>query len=180
MVGTRVTIRYARALFELAREKKLLSQVADDLNYVLQVYQSSADFSRLLDSPVVQTADKKKIFVRLFRNKVNPLTGEFLDMVVEKGRENLLAIIIERFHELLDREQGILRGRLETAYRFSQDQLAALKKQMDKLTGKNVIIRQHVNPELLGGFIIRLEDTVIDTCIKSQLARMREAMVSGE
>ncbi len=180
MVGTRVTIRYARALFELAQEKKVLSQVADDLNYILRVYQSSKDFRQLLESPVVQAADKKKIFVRLFRERLNPLTGEFLDMVVEKGRENLLAVIIQRFHELLDREKGILRGQLDTAFRFSDSQLAALKKQMDKITGKNVIIRQHVNPDLLGGFVVRLGDTVIDTSIKSQLARLRETMVSGE
>ena len=179
MVGTRVTLRYARALFELAEERKLLSKVEQDLTELLKVYETSPDFRAILESPVIQSSKKKDIFTELFKDKLNPLTFRFLILLVTKNRENFLQIIITRFMDLLDEAKGIIRGQLFTAYPFSDQQLTTLKKRLDKITEKNVVIEQKVEPELLGGFVIRMNDTVVDTSLKNNLAKLRARMISG-
>lgn len=179
MIGSRVTKRYARALFELAREKDLLKVVQQDLSLLRQSIESSEDLRVVLESPVVQAADKRKALDKAFEKKVHPVTLRFIDLLLEKGRENLLPDIIWQFGMLADAAQGVIRGQLETAFPLNDSLLAALKRRLDRITGKNVIIQQRVVPELLGGFVVQMNDTVIDTSLKNQLARMREKLVSG-
>jgi len=180
VIGTRVTRRYAKALFELAEEQNLLSQVEHDLNSIKLVCDSSEEFGLILESPVIDVAEKKEVFARLFKDRVHPVTFRFLELLVEKNRENLLPLIIDRFLNLLDEARGIVRGQLFTAHPFTEQQLVALKKRLNRITGKEVVLHQSVKPELLGGFIIQMNDTVIDTSLKNQLIKLRDRLVYGE
>ena len=180
MHGSKVTRRYARALFELANEKNQLTQVSDDLHTIKDICKRSEDFNRLLESPVIKTSEKRRVFLKLFEKRVYPLTYFFLELLLEKNREDMLLLIIEHFMGLLDESRGIVRGDLQTAFPFTDKQLTSLKERLDHLTGKNVVLDQNVNPGLLGGFIVKLDDTVIDTSLKNQLTKMRESMISGD
>jgi F-type H+-transporting ATPase subunit delta len=167
------------ALFELAYEKNQVSEISDDLRKIQEVCTSSEDFIRLLDSPVIKVSEKKQVFSRLFQEKIHPLTFNFLKLLLSKNRESLLPATIKYFMRLVDDSQGIVRGELQTAYPLSKKQLEALKKHLDRITSKNVLLHQNINPELLGGFMVRLDDTVIDTSIRNQLLKMRENLLSN-
>ena len=178
MIGSRVTKRYAKALFEAAQESKQIDQIEKDLILVKEIIEKSKDFSIFLISPVIQSAEKRKIFAQLFGQKLQKLSLEFLNLLLDKGREKMLPTIIWNFLRLIDDSRGILRGQLFTAHNFSEKQVQSLKKQLDRITGKNVMLAEQVDPSLIGGFVVRLDDTVIDTSIKNQLVKMREYMIS--
>ncbi|GAB4368613.1 MAG: ATP synthase F1 subunit delta [Calditrichia bacterium] len=179
MIGSRVTLRYARALFELARDKNLLEGVESDLNELVTVYRQDPRLAILFESPVIQRREKQKVIKTLFEKKIHPITFYFLNLLIEKKREELLLTVIQKFQEILDDHRNVVRGELITAYEFSDEQLKLLKEKLDRYTGKTVMITQILNPDLLGGFVIRIKDTVIDTSLKNQLARMREQLIAG-
>jgi F-type H+-transporting ATPase subunit delta len=179
LFGSRVTKRYAKALFEAAQESKQIEQIEEDLIFVKETIEKSDDFSRFLISPVIQSAEKRKIFAQLFEQKLQKLALEFLNLLLDKGREKMLPDIILNFLRLIDDSRGVLRGQLFTAHNFSETQIQSLKKRLDKITGKKVILAEQVDPSLIGGFVVRLDDTVIDTSIKNQLVKMREYMISS-
>ena len=177
MIGSRVTKRYAQALFEAAQESKQIDQIEKDLIFVKEIIEKSKDFSMLLLSPVIQAAEKKKIFSQLFEQKLQRLSFEFLNLLLAKGREKMLTDIIWNFLRLIDDSRGVLRGELFTAHRFSEAQIQSLRKRLDKITGKKVILSEEEDPSLIGGFVVRLDNTVIDTSIKNQLVKMREHLI---
>ena len=180
MVRSRVSKRYARALFELAREENLLQQVEKDLSELDQYLKASDEFENLLASPVVHANKKREVFDDLFGKQFHPKTMDFIRLLLEKNREYLLPEIIEYFHQLLDEKNGIIRGQLLTAYPFSEAQLELLNKHLNQITTKKVILTQDVDKELLGGFIVQMDDTVIDSSLKNQLLKLRENLLSPE
>jgi len=180
VLGSRATIRYAKALFELARDENKLEQIQADLNTLQEALYRSPDLQQVLESPIIPKGDKADLLNQLFRDRVSELTMRFLQLLVEKNRESLLGFIIQRFGELLDDYQGILRGKLISAYAFTPEQRKALKTRLDKITGKNVLLEEEIDPQLLGGFVVRIKDTIIDVSLKNQLLKLRERLVSVE
>jgi F-type H+-transporting ATPase subunit delta len=180
LVESRIARRYARALFEQARDQKVLDRVSEDLKSIKKIYDESSDFRMMLASPIIHTSEKKGVFEQLFKTKVHTLTYDFLILLLDKNREEWLPSIIDYFMRLSDEARGIIRAQLITAQKLAKDQLNALKKQLDNFSGKNVVVEQQVDESLLGGFVVHLDDTVIDTSLRNQLAKLRDSMVSVE
>jgi len=175
--GSRVTRRYAKALFDLAQEQNILDQIESDMILMQRILADSGDLGALLHSPIIQVVEKRRLLSEIFKGKVNKVTFDFINLLLDKNREELLSGIITYFFLYLDESKGILRGDLLTAYVLSDPQKTALKKQLDRITGKDVLLREKVDSSLIGGFIVRLDDTVIDTSIKNQLDKMREKLM---
>ncbi len=174
---SRVSRRYARALFELARDRKSLDRVELDMFYILEIYQQSPQFSQMLDSPVISETGKHQVLTELFQGNIHPDTFSFLSLLLKKHREGLLRDIIHHFLLLMDESRGIMRGHLQSAYPLNEQQRDALKKKLDRITGKNVVLEMQVDAFLLGGFVVRLDDTVIDHSLRNQLGKLRENML---
>jgi F-type H+-transporting ATPase subunit delta len=175
-----VSKRYARAFFELALEENLLDRVEKDLLDLYRYLQESDEFRNLLASPLIHATRKRKILEDLFGKQFNGKTLDFLRLLLDKNREALLLDMIEYFQHLLDEKNGIIRGQLQTAYPLNERQLDLLNKQLNRITGKTVVITERVDKELLGGFIVRMQDTVIDSSLKNQLFKLRENLLSPE
>ena len=180
MIGSRVTRRYAKALFELAKEQHLLEQVESDMVGIRTTIEESPELSGLLQSPVIQTREKGRVLAALFKDKIQRLSSDFLNLLLDKNREELLPDIITYFLKYIDESKGILRGELRAAYPLSDEQKNALKDQLDRITGKNVVFREEIDSTLIGGFVVRMEDTVIDVSIKNQLNKMRDTLISEQ
>ena len=86
MVGSRVTRRYAKALFDWAQEKNLLVEVEKDLRALNGIFEKSVDLRSLLDSLVIQKSEKKQVVEKLFKEKLHPLTFQFLNLLLEKKK----------------------------------------------------------------------------------------------
>jgi len=177
VIRSRVAKRYALALFEAALDANKLDVVESDLHLIEQEYQQVDDFQKLINSPVISNTVKRTVITELFQNRLDAMTFDMLVLIIEKNREKYLPGVITYFRELLDAHRGILRADLYSVIPLSESQLHHLKKRLDALTGKDVIITQHIDPELLGGFRIRIKDTVFDSSLKHQLEKLRENLI---
>lgn len=177
MIGSRVIRRYAKALFELAKEQRVLDQVESDMARVQAIIEESPELSVLLHSPVIQVQEKRRVISEIFKGKIQQLSYDFLNLLLDKNREDLLAGIITYFFKFIDESKGILRGDLRAAFPLSDQQKDTLKDQLDRITGKNVIIKEQIDSTLIGGFVIRMEDTVIDVSIINHLNKLRETLL---
>lgn len=177
MIRSRVAKRYALALFQAAREKGALEAVEADLNLLKAEYEAVEAFRRLIDSPVIENQAKQEAFRRAFSGKIGELAMNFMLLLIAKNRESYFLPVIHHFRELLDAHRGILRGEVLAPVTLSDEQLKRLKAQLDARTGKNVILTQRVDPSLLGGFVVRIRDTIIDTSLRHQLERLKQRLI---
>ena len=177
VIGSRVTRRYAKALFELAQEKNILDTVENDLKMIMAAFQKSSEVPMLLESPIIPTRDKKAAFDKSFKQHVHQVTYDFLMLLLDKNREENLPDIIGHFMKSLDDHRGIVRGKLFTAHPFNETQKKALTEKLREQTGKKILMEEEIDQSLIGGFVVRLEDTVIDTSLKNQLDKLHQNLI---
>lgn len=179
MVNVRVARRYAEALAEMAEEQKYIDVIPKDLEFLRRSVKDSRELLLFLKSPIINKARKQEIILGLFSDKIQKLTLEFLGILVEKGRENLLPDIIEQFFVIRDERQGILNVGVKVVGDFSSDQTSLLQQKLESFAGKKVRISFSVDKGLVGGFIAKIGDTVFDGSVKRQLELLRERFAEG-
>lgn len=180
MVRSRAARRYAQALFKEAKEKDRLEPVGQDLKQIEKIYQQSPEFRQLVSSPVIPEKVKKQSVTDAFKEMLDSVTFNFLILLVEKGREALLLDIINHFNRILDEHLGIVRGQVLSVVPLSDDHLEDLKRKLDVMMGKNVILTQERDESLLGGFVVKIDDRVIDASLRNQINRMGEYLIKAD
>lgn len=179
MSNFRVARRYAQAVMELADEQKQLNRVAEDFEILQRAINESREFIAFLKSPVIKKERKTEIFAALFRTRVSKITMSFLDLLVEKSREDALKQIVEQFFALRDDKLGIVNVDVRAAVDFSKDQHQAIEQRFATMTKKKVRVSFSLDKQLKGGFIARIGDTVYDGSIRRQLELLRERFAEG-
>jgi F-type H+-transporting ATPase subunit delta len=174
MANYRVAHRYGTALLQSAEEEHLLEQTAVDVEMIAQTVRASRELRLALASPVVEKAKKKRILDELFGRKLTPVTARFLDLLTEKDREGQLLDILDEFLHLLDERRGILRVEVTSAVDLTEAEKTRLRSHLETHTGKSIIPTFRRDPTILGGFIVRLDDSVMDASLTHQLNLLRE------
>lgn len=179
MKGSRVAKRYAQAAFETALDKKQLEIVEKDLERLAKDYADIQSFRELVDSPVIADFLKLKAFKAAYQKHLQPLTFNFVALLINKNRVAHLPQVIDNFKDLLDDHRGVLRGQVFSVVPLSDKQLKSLKISLDKETGKNVILTSHIDESLLGGFVVRLNDMVFDTSLSNKLKKLKQNLIEA-
>jgi F-type H+-transporting ATPase subunit delta len=172
---------YAKALFELARERAQLDAIAGELDALADVFRNQPGLRTFFARPWVAAAAKRAAAVELgTRLEVSPLARDFLALVVAHGRAVHFAAIAAAFHVLEDEAAGRVRGRVRTAVALSDAERAALAGRLaGVLGGKRVVLEEVVDRELLGGFVAEIGTVLVDGSLDGQLARIRERLAKG-
>ena len=169
MGSIRVASRYAKALLGLASERGGLKAVEADLNTLSALVDSSREFELLLVSPVVKPDQKKSVLEKLLKDKLSEVTYSFIILLVSKGREGVVpAIIVEALSQLRT-INNIQAATVKTASPLDDDSRAKVLAEVAKLHDGEIELKEIVDPEILGGFILRLDDKEIDASVKRQL-----------
>lgn len=179
MSTIRIASRYAKSLIELAQDQGNLERVYEDvLNF--QKATEVKDLYLLLKSPIVNAEKKKGVFNALFAERYDKLTNSFLHIILRKGREMFLPEIAEEFVRQYKGLKKISTVHLTTASKLSEDQLAIFKEKIrsSDLTLDNVDLITKVDPDILGGFVISIEDNMYDASVAYKLEQMRKALAS--
>ena len=179
MKHSRVAARYAKALMGAAEESKAVDAVARDLEVLRATLGASRDLRRLLDSPIVSPARKRAILKEIFGSRFGPLATQFIELMVEKGREGLLPAAIEQWYALRDDRMGVVTVDVTTAVELSADQTREITAALERTTGNTIRVRAITDAAIKAGLIFRIGDTVHDGSIRRQLERLRECLVTG-
>ena len=162
---------YANALFEAAKEKDRLDTVRDELHAVKQVPQ----LRELLVNPQLDPRAKVEALRGILADS-DELVRNFLLLVAEKGRAGQLAEIVREFDALVAAEEGILDVELTTAVELSDDDAAKLLEQIEQVSGRKLRARREVDPELIGGFVLRAGSHRADASVRGRLQRLRREL----
>lgn len=170
--------RYAQAVFELGDAAGTLERWERDLSRVVEALDDPG-IAAFFASPKSPAARKREIVAQILGPGGEPLVANLVGLLIERGRLAMLPLLYADFHELLLARQGIAVGDITTAIPLGPEELAAVRSRLKVLVGKEVELRPHVDPEIIGGIVVRIGDSLIDGSVTSQLRRLRARLVSA-
>jgi F-type H+-transporting ATPase subunit delta len=173
MANSIVANRYAKALIGLANEKNVVAEVSKDMSFIQEVCSENREFLAVLSNPIVRHEKKHAILASIFQAKVNPLTFAIMEVLTTKNREGLLLSIADEFHTLLDTQQGIQQAQVSSASALTEEQRAELTAKVAQISGKKAVLTEKINEQLIGGYVLKIGDTQIDTSVRKRLADLR-------
>ncbi|OYV88532.1 MAG: ATP synthase F1 subunit delta [Ignavibacteriae bacterium 37-53-5] len=177
--GSRASRRYAGALLELAAELKKVDQVSADMRLIRGAISASRDLELFFASPVIDRSKKKGVIRALFEAKVDKMTMSFLLLLVEKGRESLLAGIVVEYADLLDEMMGIVNAELKAPFEFDEKHIARARVKLEEITSKKVRMSFSLDKSLVGGFLAQIGDTVYDGSVRRQLELLKRRLTEN-
>jgi F-type H+-transporting ATPase subunit delta len=166
--------QYARALFELCREKQVVDRVASDLGTACRAMESSPRVHEFLFHPEIPVEKKREMLAHLLPVGLAEQTAGLVDLLVQRRHLKLLNEILREFMALRTRSFGILNAEVESVRPLSPAARARLQEALCRLSGHEVRIQEKQNPELLGGVRIKIGDRIIDESVAGRLERIRE------
>ncbi|MEP1034456.1 ATP synthase F1 subunit delta [Ekhidna sp.] len=173
MSVSRIAVRYATPILELAEDKKILDAVKADMESFKAVCEESKDFSLMLKSPIIPHLRKADILKKIFSGKVNELTLQAFDIITKKNRESLLEDIAEEFLHLYNIKKGLAEVSVTTSIELDAEMKKAFEKLAKDITGKEPLLKEKVNPEIVGGYILKVGDRQIDDSVSGQLKELK-------
>lgn len=165
--------RYARALFLAAADKKEDVRVQQDLDAARRAL---LDAMPVLRHPRVSGTDKKKKVNEVLGKKVAPVTLEFLELLIDKKRFDLLPMVAADLGKLIAEKNNVAKALVRTARPLPADAQSRLKDKLMNFAGKNIELEVKEDPELIGGVVVRIGDWVLDSSLRGQLRQLREAL----
>jgi F-type H+-transporting ATPase subunit delta len=169
--------RYAAALFELAKDQRQLEQAERDLASFQAMLESSADLKTLVLSPVVTASEQGKALAALLQKAgMSGLVANFLLLLARNRRLFAVADMMKGFRALLARERGEVAADVATAHPLTQEQMQLLSETLRSSIGKNVRIATRVDPNLLGGLVVKVGSRMIDSSLRTKLNNLKVAM----
>ena len=181
MSRSRSTARvYAAALMEIARETDSLGQVYDDLKALWELYDGDREFRAFFTSPRIDPDEKNRIVKLALGDKIGKPVLGLLHVMIEKGREPLLDNVAQEFAHFKDLAEGKVHLHVRSARALDEDQKNEIVSLVAQKSGKTVELHEHIEPDLIGGTIVRLDDYVIDGSLKRKLKALRKALLEKE
>jgi len=169
--------RYATALFGLARDEKQIDAVTRSLDTLEKAASESPDLRALAGSPLISRANAGKAIRALTPTLgLDPITGRFLGVLADNGRLRELKAIIKTFRQLAANYRGETTAEVTSAFPLDDEQVTKLKASLKSRLGRDVAIDAKVDPEILGGIIVRHGSQMIDASIRTKLNTLALAM----
>lgn len=172
-----IAARYATALFDLAKEADALPALEADTDALGAALKGSADLASLIASPVIARADQANAIAALGAAMgLNTLTASTLSLMAQKRRLFVLPQFLAALGERIAEEKGEVTAEVTAATKLSAAQSKKLAETLKARIGKTVKLNTTVDESLIGGLIVKLGSTMIDTSVKSKLASLQNAM----
>ncbi len=175
MKGTKAASRYAKALLELAIESNQVDTVLDDMKYLSVVSADSREFQLLVQSPIINSDKKIAVFRELF-GQFQEISSKFIELITKKGREGLLSEIASSYEDQVNRYKGITPLTIISAAPLSETTKSKLLSKVQGTITGTLEVTEKIDPALIGGFIVRMDDKQIDASVASQLDNLKQRL----
>jgi F-type H+-transporting ATPase subunit delta len=180
MIEGRLSRRYTRALFQLAREAREEDKIGQEIEQFFSVYTGS-DLQKVLVNPAFPIGARKKILVQVIESQqLSALTKKFLSLLLERDRLAELPGIVSCYRRLLNEAKGRVEARVVSASALDTVLVEELRQRLRGISGKDVVLQQETDPSLLGGLLIELEGKIYDGSIRTQLEIMKQRIARGQ
>ncbi|WP_337042225.1 ATP synthase F1 subunit delta [Emticicia sp. 17c] len=173
MADSIVAYRYAKSLFDLASEKKVIDKVNDDMLLFKEICDDNRQFAVVMNNPIVRHDKKLGILKNIFENRVHDVTFSIFNVLTKKHRENLIYPIADEFQKLYNQQKGIQKATVTTVSPLTDTQRKEFISLIAKTTGKDVILEEKINPNLIGGYVLKIDDNQVDTSIRKKLNELK-------
>jgi len=181
MSAVRLAYRYAKSLIDLSTEKGQLDKVNDDINLLSNMMGSSPEFAGMLKSPIIKGDKKKSILEALLKDKTSVVTHTFLNLLVDKKRESYIQDITVAFREQYNVQNKITPVLITSAEALTPDAIDAIKKKLVAETNiENIELTTEIDESLIGGFVLRYEDKLVDASIAHELNKFKKEFKDNE
>ena len=171
----RIATRYARTLIEAAKDQNKVEEVYEDARTVQQAMEDSRELVLLLESPIINGSKKVQALEAIFKGHIGELFQSFLQVICKKGREPYMESIIQALKEEYKEFKGITEVEVTTATEIDENTLNSIREKVKTLPGvrKEIRMEHQVDPEIIGGLVIRYEDKVYDASVAHELENLR-------
>ena len=171
MKNVRIASRYSKALFSLSIELNKIDEVKDDMKLISETIAESPELKRFLLNPISKDDKKIKILNEIFGNYINKFTLKFLDIIIRKRRFVYINYIAEEFLNLYREHKNIKLAYFQTASAIDDESKGKIINILKDFTQHDIELYQEIKKELIGGFVLKIDDNQYDTSIKTKLLK---------
>lgn len=169
MSGTRAALRYAKAILSIALEQQKEVEVYDDLMLVANTIDDSIELRLLLKNPILKSEIKKAALNEIFSNKISQLSYKLIDLLIQNKRLPILSEVTKQYRIIYDELKGIEVAKVTTAIPLTEELNQQVLRKVIEITGKQATIESIINPDIIGGFILRIGDIQYDASVANKL-----------
>ncbi|MGJ3252473.1 MAG: ATP synthase F1 subunit delta [Elainellaceae cyanobacterium] len=178
-VATEIVSPYAQALMSVAKSNDLVERFGEDVAILLGLLNESDDLSQFLSHPLMRADDKKSVLRQVVADRIHPYTFNFLMLLVDKGRILFLEGICKQYQALRRELNRTVLAEIVSAVELSDAQQESIRQKVVEMTSANQVeLETHVDPDLIGGVIIKVGSQVIDASLRGQLRRIGVRLTS--
>jgi F-type H+-transporting ATPase subunit delta len=168
--------RYAQAVFSIAREQNKLEQWAADLENMDSAFNHSS-LRNFLDNPKTTRENKIRFIREVLGSKINPEALNLAQLLVHRNRQHAVTDVFHEYIKLWNKLRGIEIAEVTTAIPIGTTEQEAIRNRLSAITGKQITVQMKVDPEIVGGLIARIGDTLIDGSVRTRLQNLRKQLV---
>jgi F-type H+-transporting ATPase subunit delta len=169
---------YARALFEVAQDRDVLDDVRDQLGEFADALNDNREMAVFFFSPYFSTDEKKAALARAVTD-ADPAFMNFLEALLERHRMPVIFRIRTRFDQMWEAEHKLLPVEITTAVELGENTIREIGDQVGKQTGRTVELSSQVDPDILGGIVLRVGNFILDASIRNRLEQLRKQVAQA-
>lgn len=171
----KIPVRYAKALFETALSRNTLDRVFDDMALISEASRIP-QIDELLKSPVITPSLKTKVLTEIFGKDLSNLTMSLVGLMVKNGRESFLPAVARNFRYRTMKHKGITESSLVTAVPVGDKTKKSVEDLISEKFKTKALLKESVDPEIIGGFVLKVNDYYIDASLRSRLRKIKKEL----
>ncbi len=175
----KIAKKYSNAYYEMAKSNNKQEQIYNDLLFINETISANQQLNDFLTSPLIKNEDKKEVITKLFSIHTDKLTLEFLYLLTDNNRLNILKEILNQYAKIYNTENNIIKPIIISAVELNEIQKNKLNEKLEDKLSKKVIPAYQIDKEIIGGIIIEIEDKTIDCSIKTKFENMKKQLIKG-
>lgn len=179
MNDSKITTRYAKALFNLSLETNKLAVIKNDIEFVYKISSEVELFKEVINSPIIKASKKKEVFRNIFKENVDEITLSFVDLVTDNHREMFLKQMCLNFLALFRELSKIKQVEIVTTHKLTESFKNEITNIIRSAYKCNVEFNEKIDTKIIGGFILTIDDKQIDASVSTKLKNIEKELKSS-
>jgi F-type H+-transporting ATPase subunit delta len=175
MNDSKISVRYSKALFQLANEKNLLEKVSADMLFISEICKLD-EVKEVLESPIIVPSKKTTILHSILEKNIEKITLSLVDLLIKNGREKQLPAVARVFFDETLKFRGITETYLTTAVPVNEKTRKDISELISSVFKTKVQLKETIDKEIIGGFILRINDNFIDASVRNKLRKIKKEL----